>query len=155
MASLHRITQACAHARSPTHRPSDNCCVMVGMEGQAGSEVQSPFPLLGPSPLGPIPRVRELSWAHRSSHVLAQRTSVHDLGSVPVPTCIINLTSFCTIVAVQLLSPVQLCNPMACRTPGCPPVLHSLLCIYSALYPSLISLIIILHSLYLFSLSCL
>ena len=82
----------------PMHRPSDNCCVVVGREGRAGSEVQSPFPLLGPSPLGLIPRVRELSWAHRPSHVLTQRTSVHDLGGVPVLTCIINLISFCTIV---------------------------------------------------------
>ena len=98
LASLHRITQACAHVCSSMHRPSDNCCVVVGMEGRAVSEVQSPFPLLGPSPLGLIPRVRELSWAHRPSHVLTQRTSVHDLGAVPVLTCIINLISFYTIV---------------------------------------------------------
>ena len=147
LASLHRITQACAHARSPGHHPSDNCCVVVGMEGRAGSEVQSPFPLLGPRPLGPIPRVRELSWAHRPSHILTQRTSAQDLGGVPLLTCINN----CCCSVAQLCP--TLCNPMDCSAPGCPPVLHCLR--YTASYPPCLLLIIILHSLYLCSLSCL
>ena len=94
--SLHCITQACAHTCVLTHPHLVTALRMVASDGQAGSETQSPPPLPGSSPVGRSPRGRELSWAHRLSCVLTQRTSVQDLDSVPLLICIINLISSCT-----------------------------------------------------------